>query len=280
MKSASLTARGSGQQREGKAIPDDESGMQVEDKPEIDNEERAEPPRVSSTNIRRRIAVKSEPRAVTTQDAVDGFREKAMKIESVEQIELGSIMELSITGQVLRWARQSNLSGEASLRKPDGWNMKNRSRLTVRAGEKDPGAITLVLWLKRLFVLVFHSCGPGRRMKILRVLCGGTSSIRGGSNLRDVWRSRCKPSRPSSLGKSGATPPSYSVARRAEQSDEGVSATKVEGFRGRHHSRHGRVRQGVGRHSREGFEIIKNQQSGREGSEVVDHGGRKKREAR
>ena len=40
MKSASLTASCSGQQREGKAIPDDESRMQVEEKPEIDNEER------------------------------------------------------------------------------------------------------------------------------------------------------------------------------------------------------------------------------------------------
>ena len=47
MKSASLTASGSGRHREGKAIPDDESGMQVEDKPEIDNEERTEPPGVS-----------------------------------------------------------------------------------------------------------------------------------------------------------------------------------------------------------------------------------------
>ena len=40
-------------------------------------------------------------------------------------------MELSITGQVLRWARQSNLSGEVPLRKADGWNMKNHSNLTV-----------------------------------------------------------------------------------------------------------------------------------------------------
>ena len=54
-----------------------------------------------------------------------------MRIESVEQIELGSMMELSITGQVLRWARQSNLSGGVSLRKADGWNMKNHSHLTV-----------------------------------------------------------------------------------------------------------------------------------------------------
>ena len=88
-------------------------------------------PGAPSTSIRKIIAVKSEPRAVTTQEAVDGYREKAMRIESVEQIELGNIMELSIAGQVLRWARQSNLSGGVSLRKADGWNMKNHSHLTV-----------------------------------------------------------------------------------------------------------------------------------------------------
>ena len=75
--------------------------------------------------------MKSEPRAVTTQEAVDGYREKAMRIESVEQIELGNIMELPIAGQVLMWARQSNFSGGVSLRKADGWNMKNHSHLTV-----------------------------------------------------------------------------------------------------------------------------------------------------
>ena len=100
IKSASTTASwsGSGQERERRAIPDDVSRLQIEDKLEIDNEERAEPPGAPSTSIRRRIALKSEPRAVTTQEAVDGYREKAMRIECVEQIELGSIMELSITG--------------------------------------------------------------------------------------------------------------------------------------------------------------------------------------
>ena len=127
IKSASLTASGRGQQRERRAIPDD-SRMQIEDKPEVDNEERAEPPGAPSTSIRRRM---SEPRAVTTQEAVDGYREKTMRIESVEQIELVNIMELSITGQVLMWAGQSNLSGGVSLRKADGWNMKNHSHLTV-----------------------------------------------------------------------------------------------------------------------------------------------------
>ena len=122
MKSASLTASGSGQQRGGKAIPDDESGMQFEDSPEID---RGIVDKHQTENCNE---VGAE--AVTTQEAVDGYREKAMRIESVEQIELGS-MEFSLTGQVLRWARQSNLCGGVSLRKADGWNLKNHSHLTV-----------------------------------------------------------------------------------------------------------------------------------------------------
>ena len=75
--------------------------------------------------------MKSEARAVTTQEAVDGYREKAMRIESVEQIELGSIMELTITGQVALVGNTNNLPGGVSLRKADGWNMKNHSHLTV-----------------------------------------------------------------------------------------------------------------------------------------------------
>ena len=53
------------------------------------------------------IVVKSEPMAVTTQEAVDGYREKAMRIASVEHIELGHIMELSITAQVLKMGKTS-----------------------------------------------------------------------------------------------------------------------------------------------------------------------------
>ena len=40
---------------------------------------------------------------------VDGYCERAMIIASVEQVEVGNIMELSITGHVLKRARQSNL---------------------------------------------------------------------------------------------------------------------------------------------------------------------------
>ena len=68
MKSASAAASGSRQEGERRAIPDDDSRMQIEDKLEVDNEERAEPPGAPSTSIRRKIAVKSGPRAVTTQE--------------------------------------------------------------------------------------------------------------------------------------------------------------------------------------------------------------------
>ena len=131
MKSASLTASGSGQQRQKRSIPDDESGMQVEDTPETGTGEGTASPAAPSANIRRRIAVKSEPVAVTTQEAIDGHCEKAVGIASVEQIELGNIMELSITGHLLRWARQSNFFEGLSLRKADGWNLRNHSQLTV-----------------------------------------------------------------------------------------------------------------------------------------------------
>ena len=46
--------------------------------------------------------MKSEPVAVTTQEAIDWSREKAMRIASAEQVELGNTMELSIMGQVLK----------------------------------------------------------------------------------------------------------------------------------------------------------------------------------
>ena len=74
-------------------------------------------PGAASANTRRRIVVKSEPVAVTTQGSVDWYHEKAMRIASVKQAELGNIMELSITGHATKWARQSKLSRRLSLRK-------------------------------------------------------------------------------------------------------------------------------------------------------------------
>ena len=42
-----------------------------------------------------------------------------------------SNMELSITGHVLKWARQSDFSGRLSLRKTNDWILKNHIHLTV-----------------------------------------------------------------------------------------------------------------------------------------------------
>ena len=93
--------------------------MQVEDTSMARTSEGTAVPETPSANTRRRIVGKSEPVAVTTQ-AIDGYREKARRIASVEQVELGNIMELSITGQILRGARRANLSGEVSLCKANG----------------------------------------------------------------------------------------------------------------------------------------------------------------
>ena len=100
-KSASSTARGSGQQTERKSIPDDESRMQVEDTLEMGTGESTELPGAPSASTGRRIVVKSEAVAVTTQEAVDGYCEKAMRIASVEHIELGSRVRCS-SGQYNR----------------------------------------------------------------------------------------------------------------------------------------------------------------------------------
>ena len=130
MKSASLTASGSSQQREKRPIPDGESRVQAEDMSEKGTGEGTALPATPLVNTRRRIVGKSEPMAVTTQEAVEGYREKARRIASVEQIELGNIMELSITGQILKGKTNEPL-WRVSLRKSDGWNLKHHSHLTV-----------------------------------------------------------------------------------------------------------------------------------------------------
>ena len=84
-----------------------------------------------SANTRRRVIGKSEPVAVTTQEAIDGYREKARRIANVEQVELGNIMEFSIAGQLFRGEGQASMSRGLSLCKANGWNMKNHSHLKV-----------------------------------------------------------------------------------------------------------------------------------------------------
>ena len=45
-----------------------------------------------------------------SQQGVDGYREKAMRIASVEQVELGNTMDLSVTGHVLSSGQDSQTS--------------------------------------------------------------------------------------------------------------------------------------------------------------------------
>ena len=45
-------------------------------------------------------------------------------------------------GQLLKWTRQSNLLGGVSLRRADGWNLKNHSQLTVT--RPDPPSMLIV----------------------------------------------------------------------------------------------------------------------------------------
>ena len=77
MKLASLTASGGGQQKDKRSIPVDESRMQVEDTSDTGTGEGTALPAAPSANARRRMVVKSEPVAVTTQEAVDGHCEKS-----------------------------------------------------------------------------------------------------------------------------------------------------------------------------------------------------------
>ena len=151
MKSTSLTASSSsGHSREKRTKSDVESRMQVESTSMPTTNESTELPDTLDANTRRRIVGKSEPVAVTTQEAIDGNREKARRIANFEQIELGNVMELSITGQLIRGARQANLSGGVSLFKTNGWNMKNRSHLKIaRRLREKIHPMTLVVTIRK-----------------------------------------------------------------------------------------------------------------------------------
>ena len=132
MNSTSLTtSSSSGHSREKRTKSDVESRMQAESTSMPTTSGSPELPETMDANTRRRIVGKSEPVAVTTQEAIDGYREKARRIANVEQIKLGNIMELSITGQLVRGVRRANLSGVVSLCKVNGWNMKNHSHLKI-----------------------------------------------------------------------------------------------------------------------------------------------------
>ena len=76
MKSTSLTASSSsGHNREKRTKSDGESNMQVESTSVPTTNESTELSETLAENTRRRIVGKSEPVAVTTQEAIDGYRD-------------------------------------------------------------------------------------------------------------------------------------------------------------------------------------------------------------
>ena len=80
--------------------------MQTGDQLEMGSCESTTLPGASSANTRRRIVLKSEPVAVTTQDAVARHCEKAMRIASVEQVELGNIIGNRTSLEECRYAER------------------------------------------------------------------------------------------------------------------------------------------------------------------------------
>ena len=90
----------------------------TEESVEIDEGTRGALPNVMGPSTRRRIVEKtswaevqtnSSAEAITTQEGIDGYREISKRIAIDEQVELGNIMELSVMGHVLKWARPSNV---------------------------------------------------------------------------------------------------------------------------------------------------------------------------
>ena len=124
MKSASSAASSSGQQCVKRSVADAEPEAKTGVPMEMSSDESATLPSVMGTKSSRRIAPSRSTVGVTTQEGIDGYRENAMRIASVEQVELGNIMALSVTEQL-------HLSGAASLSEADGWNLENHSHLTV-----------------------------------------------------------------------------------------------------------------------------------------------------
>ena len=121
-------------------------------------------PAAPSANTWRRIVVKSEPMAVTTQHAVYGRCEKAMRIASVEQIELGNIMELSITGSGAEVNKAVEPLGR-SVAAHSGWmEPENHSHLTVARHLREK------IYLSMLFVTIREGEARGMCSAALREL--------------------------------------------------------------------------------------------------------------
>ena len=88
--------------------------------------------------------VKSEQVAVTMQEAVDGYREKTIRIASIEQVELGNIMELSNHGSCAQMGKIIEplwrTVGEQGRWLEPGESQSHDS-VTIREGEERRSAV-------------------------------------------------------------------------------------------------------------------------------------------
>ena len=99
---------------------------------EMGTAERAVLPTALAANTGRSIAEKSAPVAVTTQEEIDGYREKAMMIASVEQVELGNHHGVVNHGSCAEMGKTSEPLGETVAEK-NRWmeHEESHSHLTV-----------------------------------------------------------------------------------------------------------------------------------------------------
>ena len=117
MKSASSAASGSGQQRVKRSAADAEPEALTGVPMEICVDESAAWPSALAANTKRRIAEKSAPVAITTQEGIDGYREQAMRIASVSAsqgciqfIIFGSTERIKAFNRRLHWGKKGIVS--------------------------------------------------------------------------------------------------------------------------------------------------------------------------
>ena len=58
--------------------------------------------------------------AISIQEGGDGFREKALRIESAQQTDSKGIMDISVKGDLIIWAGRLGIEGRVSLNEETG----------------------------------------------------------------------------------------------------------------------------------------------------------------
>ena len=124
---------------------------------------------------------------------------------------------------------------------------------------------------RRLNVSVSQLWVLGRRTSIFPGRCCVHHAAGGGYSLQDVWRSRSRRSRLSSLGRSGAVFSFIVLQDALSEVLKVCPPMKLKFFCGRNHSFDGRTEQRDGRHCGKGPESDENG-SGGEGANIVTHG--------